>query len=44
MPDSGYRGYTALMKEFLPALRQRGVTDEQLRQITVTNPARAFAF
>jgi phosphotriesterase-related protein len=44
MPDSGYRGYTALMQEFLPALRQRGITDEQLEQITMTNPSQAFAF
>jgi phosphotriesterase-related protein len=44
LPDGGYRGYTALMKDFLPALSARGVTDEQIRQITVDNPARAFAF
>ena len=44
LPDGGYRGYTALMKDFLPALSARGISDEQLRQITVHNPARAFAF
>jgi phosphotriesterase-related protein len=44
MPDGGYRGYTALMKDFLPALSARGISNEQLRQITVQNPARAFAF
>jgi phosphotriesterase-related protein len=44
MPDAGYRGYTALMKEFSPALAARGISDEQIRQITVVNPARAFAF
>ena len=44
LPDGGYRGYTALMKDFLPALSARGINDEQLRQITVHNPARAFAF
>ena len=43
-PDGGYRGYTALMKDFLPSLLQGGATDEQVRQITVDNPARAFAF
>jgi phosphotriesterase-related protein len=43
-PDDGYRGYTALMKEFIPALRSRGVADEQINQITVHNPANAFAF
>ena len=44
LPDEGYRGYTALVREFLPELRRRGVTEEQLRCITVDNPARAFAF
>jgi len=44
MPDGGYRGYTALMKDFLPALSARGIRDDQIRQITVFNPARAFAF
>jgi phosphotriesterase-related protein len=43
-PDEGYRGYTALMKDFIPALLKRGVSEEQVRQITVDNPARAFAF
>jgi phosphotriesterase-related protein len=44
LPDEGYRGYTALTKEFLPALLERGVTEEQVRLITVNNPSRAFAF
>jgi phosphotriesterase-related protein len=43
-PDDGYRGYTALTGQFLPALLERGVTQEQVQQITVENPARAFAF
>ena len=43
-PESGYRGYTALMKDFLPILSARGISDEQIRKITVVNPARAFAF
>jgi phosphotriesterase-related protein len=38
----GIRGFTALVDEFIPALRARGVTDELVRLITVTNPARAF--
>jgi phosphotriesterase-related protein len=42
LPDGGIRGYTALVKEFLPALRQRGVSDELIRQLTYTNPAEAF--
>lgn len=44
MPDEGYRGYTALTKDFLPALLERGLSEEQVRLITVNNPARAFAF
>jgi len=44
LPDGGYRGYTALTKEFLPALLKRGISAEQVRHITVNNPARAFAF
>jgi phosphotriesterase-related protein len=44
LPDEGYRGYTALTKEFIPVLLERGVTEEQVRVITITNPARAFAF
>ena len=44
LPNGGYRGYTALKKEFLPELSARGVSEEQLLHITVSNPARAFAF
>jgi phosphotriesterase-related protein len=44
LPDGGYRGYTALTADFLPALRQRGITEEQLQMITMQNPIRAFAF
>ena len=44
LPEEGFRGYTALTREFLPALRERGITEEQVRLITVNNPARAFAF
>ena len=40
----GIRGFTALVEEFIPALRARGVTEDLVRQITWTNPARAFAF
>lgn len=41
--SSGIRGYTALVEEFLPALRARGVTNDFLYQMTVTNPIRAFS-
>ena len=40
----GYRGYTALMENFIPELLKHGVTEEQLHLITVNNPANAFAF
>jgi phosphotriesterase-related protein len=43
VPAHGFRGYTALVEEFIPALRARGVTDAMIHQLTVTNPARAFA-
>ncbi len=38
-----YRGYTFIFDAFLPALRKRGITDEQIRILTIENPARAFA-
>jgi len=44
LPDGGYRGYTALTRDFIPELLRRGVSQEQVRQITVNNPANAFAF
>jgi phosphotriesterase-related protein len=44
LPEEGYRGYTALTSDFLPALRKRGITEDQLQMITVQNPIRAFAF
>jgi phosphotriesterase-related protein len=44
LPDDGFRGYTALMKDFIPALLNRGISEEQVRRITFDNPARAFAF
>lgn len=40
-PD-GVRGYTALVNRFIPALRARGVSEAEIRQLTVTNPAKAF--
>ena len=43
-PKDGYRGYTALTGEFIPALLERGVSAEQVRQITHQNPFKAFAF
>lgn len=44
LPEAGYRGYTALVKDFIPALMERGLREEQIRRITVENPVSAFAF
>ena len=43
LPEGGYRGYTALVKDFLPELLKQGVTKEQVQIITEKNPIRAFA-
>jgi phosphotriesterase-related protein len=42
-PEGGFRGYTALVDEFIPALESRGVSKKEIIQITHHNPARAFA-
>ncbi len=34
--------YTYLVKEFIPRLREAGMTEETIHKLTVTNPARAF--
>jgi phosphotriesterase-related protein len=44
LPKEGYRGYTALVRGFIPTLLQRGVSEEQIHCITVLNPRQAFAF
>ena len=44
LPEEGFRGYTALARDFLPGLLKRGINEEQIRLITVNNPAKAFAF
>jgi phosphotriesterase-related protein len=44
LPDAGYRGYAALLKDFIPALLKSGIREEQISQITVQNPVDAFAF
>jgi phosphotriesterase-related protein len=43
-PEEGYRGYTALTREFIPALLKNGLSEEQIKRLTVDNPAQAFAF
>lgn len=44
VPEQGFRGYTALTTDFIPALLKRGISNDMVRLITVDNPARAFAF
>jgi phosphotriesterase-related protein len=44
LPEDGYRGYTALVRDFVPELLRGGITQDQVRVMTVENPARAFAF
>jgi phosphotriesterase-related protein len=38
-----FRPYTSLFDAFLPALRGRGITPEQIETLLVANPAAAFA-
>ncbi|UCD23838.1 MAG: phosphotriesterase [Gemmatimonadota bacterium] len=38
-----FRPYDTMFTDFLPALEEAGFTDEQVRQLTVVNPADAFA-
>lgn len=43
-PGGGtYKPHTALFDDFLPALRKRGLTDDDVETLLVRNPARAFA-
>lgn len=41
-PEQIYRPYTPLFEELLPALKVRGLTDADIRQVLVANPAKAF--
>jgi phosphotriesterase-related protein len=42
-PDGGkFRGFDALFRAFLPALRREGFTAAEIARLTVANPARAF--
>lgn len=42
-PSGGdFRPYTFFFTDFLPALQEAGVTDAEITQLTVANPARAF--
>ncbi|MCC6422639.1 MAG: phosphotriesterase-related protein [Phycisphaerales bacterium] len=39
----GGKGYGYLLEVFVPLLKQRGVSDEQIHQMLVVNPARAIS-
>jgi phosphotriesterase-related protein len=43
-PSGGVRGFTALTQEYLPRLRECGIGDDTIHQVTVINPFQAFAF
>ncbi len=43
VPKDGVRGYTALFEQFIPAMKGRGVSEDTIRLMTVTNPARAYS-
>lgn len=40
---TGGKGYGYIFEVFLPLLKERGVTDEQIHQMMVVNPANAFS-
>ncbi|GAA2594057.1 phosphotriesterase [Dactylosporangium fulvum] len=40
----GGPGYANVIENFLPMLHSRGVSEEDIHRMTVTNPARAFAY
>lgn len=43
-PNGGnFRGYTALFKLLLPALKEKGFSDKEINQLLVENPKNAFA-
>lgn len=42
-PDGGkFRGFTTISDSFLPLLKKQGVTDQEIDQIMVKNPAKVF--
>lgn len=43
MRYGGHTGYCHIFEDFLPRLRKRGVTDEQIHTIMVKNPARVLS-
>ncbi len=43
MPETGIRGYTALITEFIPMLKARGLDEAEIKLITEENPKRVFS-
>lgn len=44
-PNGGdFKGYTALFDEFIPMLKEKGFTQEDLDLMLIDNPAKAFSF
>lgn len=42
-PEGGeFRGFTALFRDLIPALRKEGFSESEISQLTVLNPAKAF--
>jgi phosphotriesterase-related protein len=44
MAANGGPGYATVIRNFLPLLRQRGLSEDLIRTMMVDNPARAFAY
>jgi len=44
LASHGGPGYATVLADFVPLLRERGLTDDQIRTLLVLNPARAFAY
>jgi predicted metal-dependent phosphotriesterase family hydrolase len=44
MSAFGGPGYDNVLRSFVPLLRERGLTEEQIHVLLVANPARAFAY
>lgn len=44
LASHGGPGYATVLRDFVPLLRERGVTDEQISTLLIDNPARAFAY
>ncbi len=41
-PDAPFRGYNLLFEQFIPLLRRHQFSDQEIRQLTILNPAQAF--